>query len=235
MYAAFRWALGAGVLLLAACGGGGKDTRTESRSTATYDLTVANRNFLTSTRSWTLTGTGPANAAASATLKTTASAGTVTFPPTGVTAGFNDLTLSIAVADATVTAIIRHYFDPASFLPIGARLRDHSTGTDSCSVQNTPPVYPSVARLGETGSDGTSTGYVSCLAGAAIEENATSTWSLESSGGLVLLCSTEVTTEVGTGAVTTTKACNELNADNTIGNRMTLTISGPDATFSLSN
>jgi hypothetical protein len=231
MYTAFRWTLAAGILLSSACGGGG----TDSGSSATYDLTVANRHLLTSTRSWTLTGTGPDNAAATAIFQYTASADTVTFPPTGETAGFLDVTASLTIAGTTETSTARIYFDPTRFLPIGARSRDHSSDTDSCDVQNTPPILPTVARLGDTGSNGASTGYVSCLAGAALKDHKTSAWSLESSGGLVLFCSTDVTTDVGTSDVLTSKECYELTADSTIGNRTTWTLSGAGGVISLSS
>jgi len=210
--------------LLAACGGGGGDPFVPSVPSFedAYDVGRILFMLLTGTGSWTVGGVGSDGALYEMTIRFEPD-NDAFFPLTGLPGARSNKTVTLkrnGVVVATVTDST--YYDRNTLTIQGSSSSD---GSCSLVTSTTPP--PSNAAPGSGGALDTSTDYVGCTSGSAMQGSTSRTWSIETEDLRVFFCSNETNRDLA-GAVTATESvCLQISRDGSLGSKARVTRSAP--------
>lgn len=216
------WAVSATTaMLLAACGGGDDG----SGGPQDYAIRTAMGHWLNDTGTWIVSGKGPGGQSYSVNILISPMApGAV--PIVGGTAARSLQTFTATIDGATVEGALTYYFDPASLSFIAS-----DNGTGGCSVTTANTAVPSSARVGASGAVFTDSNYDGCTAGAAVVATTTSTWSLETTAGIVLVCLKQTALDLAGVALAAQSTCIEIAPDGSLGSKARLVVSAAGATL----
>jgi len=212
--------------VLAACGGGGGPpggAAPPPPPAASFSVNTAWRNVLTSTRSWTVSGTASDGLDYVLTIQMQANASSL-FAPLGASYPHSDVAVQLAQGGSSVNSgLNQSYYDAGTFMVVGTANSLNVVGgaITSCSIATSASVPPTTATVGGTGPLDTLDQYASCLPPAQSTKvgTSTTTWSLETDSvtGLTYFCVNS--TVVGnTGALFATESdCLEVSTDGALG------------------
>jgi hypothetical protein len=210
-------------LLLAACGGGGGD----SAPPQSYALDAAQGHLLTEPSSRTMTGTGSDGQTYTITLAFTPLAA-APFPVNGIVSSVVRQTMTVtSPAGGTGSVDLSIFFNAPDLALVGW---DYGDGT--CSLGTASTALPTTASLGTGGPLFVQSDLDGCTGGAAPVGTSTTRWTLESDGGVSLLCWNMTAKDLTGAANGQLVSCFEVNPDGTLGGKARFSIS--DSTFSIS-
>jgi len=211
--------------LLAACGGGGDSGIQGIGGNASgpafqpapgvdFNAFAAWQNFLATSRTWTVTGTGSDGNRYTVTIATAAAA-PATFTPTEVVTSVSDATLRIEGAGISSTVVRSTFFDPAGFQPIGLAWQGEGP-VPTCDVAVEAGVPPTAAQIPSSGLLARLARRADCARGPSTPTGATLllTWSLDQEDGINVFC---INSDVLDAADPARQQCVEVAPDGTLG------------------
>ncbi|CAG1013804.1 hypothetical protein BURC_00523 [Burkholderiaceae bacterium] len=232
------WAVTA---LLAGCGGGGSDSGTPPPPPAptppapapapapapspapapatSVNVNAAWRNFLTTTNSWTVTGTASNGNTYSITFDTAPDISEV-FPLTGTSFSTSKANAFLLIAGLpTSTTTSRSYYNPSTFEVAGTRNRVGNE-PETCSIAIASAAPPTTASIGASGPLQTFNDLNSCvLASASQTGTSVTTWSLRDDAGTTLFCLNTTQRNMSNAVLFAESDCVQVAADGTLGPR----------------
>lgn len=218
--------------VLAACGGGGGDSGggpppPPPPAPTTINAAVAWRNFVTTSQTWNVTGTGSDGQSYTLGLVLTPG-GTQMFPVNGTNYATTTANVSLKIGNLAVqTSNSISYFDGSTYVLTGTR-NTVPPNPSTCSVATVSAVPPTSANIGTSGALHTFNDLNGCLNNSPSEGTSITTWSVESENGVTFFCLNTTSRNLN-GLVESTEAdCVQTAADGTLGAkaRVSLTQSG---------
>lgn len=217
----------AAALLLAACGGGGGDAPPPPTQ---YAVNAAQGHLLTGTGSWAMNGTGSDGASYTVTMSL-APLTPGTFPVDGTPAARSAQTLAFARAGVPLGGVVETiYFNSSTLAIVGL-----STDDGSCASATSNTALPATAAVGASGVIFNQFDRDGCTADAAALGTTVTRWTLESDGGVVLLCWNLTAQDLIGTANGSQSVCVEINADGTLGGKARYALSASVFTITARN
>ena len=210
--------------LLSACGGGG-DSGSSGFIAPTDDFNVflAWRNLLTTSRTWNVSGVGSDGRTYDITLAIAPGATSI-FPVTGTTAARSDTTVTSNVSGVGSSMGQQQiYFDGTTYAMVGIR-NSSSVGSANCDVvTGAPSVPPSAVKVGSSGALATLDELNDCTNSATVG-TITVTWSLEFESGTTYFCSNTTERDLSSNVLSRESDCLQVNPDGTLGAKARVTV-----------
>lgn len=228
--------------LLVACGGGGSSGSPEATSatstpvasvpsvpsvpsvssvpgtaaSGSYDAQRAWVNLLSTTRTWTVSGTASDAKRYELTLSTEPG-GAAVFPVTGVAASKANLHNRLKEGDTVLQDVLNEQFFDAEYRLLGARVSTDG-GTANCSQTEVIAALPlNSAPAGASGPMYAATTLSDCSASATQLGTSYHTWSLTTEAGVVYFCVASSNRFLGEATDRLSETCVETDANGTLG------------------
>ena len=230
--------------LMAACGGGGSSGGVEATpsttpnqpttpSASSYNAQKAWINLFSTSRTWTVAGTGSDARTYSLTLVTQAG-GSEAFPVTGANAIKSTFQNVASDGTATQRVLNEQYLD-ADYRMLGARVATDG-GTPSCSKTEVIAALPlAAAPVGSTGPLYAATTLSDCLVNATRLGTSYHTWALANEGGVVYLCIASSNRFIGEEIDRLSETCVETDATGNLGAKARIRLISPGFSLTATN
>lgn len=231
----------ASAALAAACGGGGSSgspaapgPAPAAGGTATFDAQHAWTNLLSTTRSWTVTGTGSDGFVYVLTLATEPG-GTQVFPLTGVAASVSSFRNRLVREGSLQQEVLNEQFFDSEYRLLGSRVSADGGAAD-CSKTEVVAAIPLVgASVGATGPLYAATTYTDCTPGASQLGTSYHSWSVIGEAGLVYLCVSSSNKFIGETTERVSETCVQTDAAGNLGSQARIRLVLPGFSVTATN
>ena len=211
----------------AAPGSVGSSPGSTEGSTIVYNARAAWTNMLSTSRSWTVSGTGSDGQAYELTLGI-APAGAAVFPVTGAAAAKADLSNLIRRQGAVVQDLLNEQFFDAEYRMLGTRISGDGEAS-YCSQTSVVAALPfQTAGEGAAGPLYAANTLSDCTGSGSVLGTSYHTWSLVKDAGVAYFCVSSSNKFLGEPTDRFTETCVETDASGTLGSRARIRLVQPD-------